>query len=118
MGMSRMAQKTARGLGLRQEGRNREAFIGVGREKRWTLQRPVFLRRKSIRSGLFLGDAAGGVAPDWVLGAVDGEGPGDAVGVGGGAVAELEVPCAGTGGGADGLPEGWAGVVGVFEVAF
>lgn len=53
-----------------------------------------------------------------MLGAVDGEGPGDAVGDGCGAVAELEVPCAGTGADADGLPEGWAGVVGVFEVAF
>lgn len=49
---------------------------------------------------------------------MDGEGPCDAVGVGCGAVAEWEVPCAGTGPGADGLPEGWAGVVGVFEVAF
>jgi hypothetical protein len=64
MGMSRMAQKTARGLGLRHEGKNREAFIGVGREKRWTFQRPVFLRKKSMRSGLFLGDADGGVVPD------------------------------------------------------
>ena len=49
---------------------------------------------------------------------MDGEGPGDAVGDGCGAVAELEVPCAGTGAGPAGLPEGWAGVIGVFEVAF